>query len=187
MAETGWAALRRMFVEEYEELRRQLSRRLGSSDIASDALHDTFLQLTREDRGGEEVRHPKRYLLRMALNLASARVRTERRRAGIAEMRELELALEIPDSAPGPAETAEASSDLRRLRELLDEMPRRRRDMVLAVLVEGVTHRELAERHGLSIRMIQIEIRKATDQLSERFGEATIIRFASRRDMTSDE
>jgi len=185
--ESGWAALRRMFVDEYEELRRRLARRLGSSDAVGDALQDTFLQLAREGEGPENIRDPRRYLFRMAMNVAKSRIRTERRRLNILEAQQLETALEIPDEQPGPAEVAEIASDMRLLHRVLDEMPPRRRDMVLAVLVEGATHRELAGRYDLSMRMIQIEMKKATGQIAERFGGAEIIDFASKRRVTSEE
>ena len=68
--------------------------------------------------------------------------------------------------------------DLQLLRKVLDEMPQRRREMFLAALVDGASHRDLAERYGLSMRMIQIEMKKAGDLIAERFGRAKIIHFA---------
>ena len=186
MSESGWARLRRSFIEDYERLRRQLAGQLGSADAARDVLQDTFLQLSGEDRDGEEIRDPRQYLNRIVFNLASSRRRTERRRASIAEMVDLANGLEIADPTPGPVEIAEQRSDIERLREALEEMPARQKEMVLAVLLEGATTRDLAERYGLSMRMIQIEMRKITDQLSERFGGAEILHFAPRRDVTSD-
>ncbi len=185
MAVLSWAGLRRMFVEDYEELRRRLARRLGSVDAASDALQDTFLQLTRERADVEGIRNPRSYLFRMAMNLANSRIRTERRRLSLLEAEKLETALEIADDRPSPADSAELRSDLRLLGAILDEMPARRREMVLAALVEGASHRELANRYGLSMRMIQIEMKKATDQIAGRFAGAEVVDFALGAPMTS--
>ncbi|WP_242922628.1 RNA polymerase sigma factor [Caulobacter sp. CCUG 60055] len=178
MSESSWTALRRMFVDEYDELRRRLAVRLGSADAAGDALQDTFLQLAREGGRVETIHNPKGYLFRMAMNVANSRRRTERRRLSIVETQAIEAALETPDDRPGPAEVAEARSDLQLLRKVLDEMPQRRREMFLAALVDGASHRDLAERYGLSMRMIQIEMKKAGDLIAERFGRAKIIHFA---------
>ncbi|WP_165189855.1 RNA polymerase sigma factor [Caulobacter soli] len=185
MVTLNWAGLRRMFVEDYEELRRRLARRLGSADAAGDALQDTFLQLTRERDDVEDIRNPRSYLFRMAMNLANSRIRTERRRLSLLEAQKLEAALDVVDDQLGPADSAELHSDLRLLRAILDEMPQRRRDMVLATLIEGASHRELADRYGLSIRMIQIEMKKATDQIAGRFAGTEVIGFAFSSSMTS--
>ena len=178
VSESSWTALRRMFIDEYDELRRRLAVRLGSADAAGDALQDTFLQLAREGGRVETIHNPKGYLFRMAMNVANSRRRTERRRLSIVETQAIEAALETPDDRPGPAEVAEARSDLQLLRKVLDEMPQRRREMFLAALVDGASHRDLAERYGLSMRMIQIEMKKAGDLIAERFGRAKIIHFA---------
>src|SRR3546814_19932593 len=84
MAEVTWKTLRDVLVERYDDFARLLSRRLGSQDLAEDALQDTFLRLARE---GElaPVRDPRGYLYRMAYNIAAHRSRTERRRRTVPE------------------------------------------------------------------------------------------------------
>lgn len=185
-AEENWAGLRQMLVEEYEDLRKRLAARLGA-DEAREALQDTFLQLAKDHAETGPIRNPKGYLYRMAMNLANSRHRTERRRLDILDAQSLELALEIADDGPGPEEVAQNHSDIRLLRKLLEAMPPRRREMVLAVLVHGATHRELADRYKLSMRMIQIEMKTATDQIAGQFGGAEIIHFASRQPGTSNQ
>lgn len=176
-----------MLVEEYDELRKRLAKHLGSADVAGDALQDTFLQLAREGGSGGPIHNPRGYLFRMAVNLASSSRRTERRRLGILEAEALENALEAVDDQPNPAEVAEAHSDIRLLEQVLSEMPPRRREMFLAALVEEVPHRDLAKRYGLSMRMIQIEMKAATDYIAERFNRPKIVHFASRRQETSNQ
>ena len=47
---------------------QRLTRRLGSADLAGEAIHEVFLRI---ERGGElgEVRNPQAYLYRMAANI----------------------------------------------------------------------------------------------------------------------
>src|SRR3546814_8850809 len=103
MAEVTWKTLRVVLGERYDDFARLLSRRLGSQDLAEDALQDTFLRLARE---GElaPVRDPRGYLYRMAYNIAANRSRTERRRLTVAEADTL---LDLIDEAPGPEHIAE--------------------------------------------------------------------------------
>jgi DNA-directed RNA polymerase specialized sigma24 family protein len=59
-------ALRSLLMSKYEELKRVLARRLGSLDVATDVLHDTYLRLERFDEVAH-VANPQAYLFRMAL------------------------------------------------------------------------------------------------------------------------
>ncbi len=186
MSEDGWARLRRIFVQDYERLRRQLAIRLGSAEEARDVLHDTFLRLTRDGWQGEEVRNPRQYVYRTALNTATTHKRTEYRRAGIAEMVELAQALEIADSTPGPAEVAEERSDMRRLREVVEQMAPRRKEIFEALVRHGATTRDLAERYGLTMRMIQLEIRKISEEIAQQFDGADVLHFVRPDDETSE-
>ena len=45
MTETSLAVIRRLLVERYDELKRRLTRRLGSSELAGEALHDAWLRI----------------------------------------------------------------------------------------------------------------------------------------------
>ncbi|MEI2417935.1 hypothetical protein V8Z80_17285 [Orrella sp. JC864] len=43
--DTGLAELRRYFAERYDQLKHALTRKLGSADHASDALHEAYVRL----------------------------------------------------------------------------------------------------------------------------------------------
>ncbi len=57
-----------MLLAGYEDFALWLTRRLGSSELARDALQETFLRLERGSEIGP-VNSPKAYLLRIALIL----------------------------------------------------------------------------------------------------------------------
>ena len=44
MPELLKTTLRKLFLERYGQFRRHLQRRLGSEDLANDALHETYLR-----------------------------------------------------------------------------------------------------------------------------------------------
>ena len=173
--DSPWKALRTLLVERYDEFAQRLSQHLGSKDLANDALHDTFLRIA---RGGElpPVRNPRGYLFRMAVNIAISRERSERRRLSIIDSDAL---LEwIIDDEPLASEVMEARADIEVVRRALADMPPRRRAIFEAAWVGNIPHREIAEQHGLSLRMVQIELKHAAEHIAERLAKSNTVDFA---------
>ena len=77
MTESGRELLRRVFLLGYDDLKLRLTRRLGSAELASDALQDTWIRLERASSIGP-VLSPRPYILRVAYNIALKRLRRER-------------------------------------------------------------------------------------------------------------
>jgi RNA polymerase sigma-70 factor, ECF subfamily len=190
LADNSWALLRRHLLGSYQELVRMLARRLRSVEQAEDALQDTFLRL---ERGGEigEVKSPRGYLLRMALNIAAERRRGESRYVGVPGAGKedaaatsagptvlrrltvsdgLDVILRI-DDAPGPEQIAADRSELKKLAKIVAELPSRRRAIFMAAWVEGRSHQEIAKSFGLSLRSIQHELKLARHYCLSRYKE----------------
>jgi len=161
MAGTTWAALRGLLVDRYEEFKLRLTRHLGSEELASESLHDTWLRLHRQDEIGP-VHNPRAYLLRVAVNTAMDRLRSDGRRARRAE---IEAALEVADAAPGPARETEARLEIEALEKAMRALPERTRAILMASRLEGLTHQAIAERMGVSRRTVAYELERAIDQL----------------------
>lgn len=156
-------ALREVLVARYDALVRKLAVRLGSPDLADDALHDAWLRL---ERGPEPsaVKDPFAYVLRVALNLGSDRRRLEQRRSGIlAAQGEAEGPDGLLDDAPDPERVAAARSEWAAIKRALAALPERRQAIVLAAWVEGVPYDVLAERYGVTVRTIQTEVKRALE------------------------
>ncbi|MEW6435565.1 MAG: RNA polymerase sigma factor [Pseudomonadota bacterium] len=158
MTETSWATLREHLAAKYDDLRKVLIRRLGSDDLARETLHETWLHLDRTDGIGA-MRSPNAYLLRVALNLATDRGRSEHRRLRRFEVKA--IIESIADAAPGPAREVEARQELAALRIAIAKLPERQRAILIAARVEQVPHQKIAERFGISRRMVLIELKRA--------------------------
>jgi RNA polymerase sigma factor (sigma-70 family) len=156
MTDDGWATLRQLLVVHYDDLARRLTHRLGSSDLAAEALQETFVRLNRPGASGV-VHSPMAYLLRTALNIASNRRRTENRYLTASESAAF---FEISDEQPDPERSAAARSEVTKLEQVLADLPTRRRDIFVAVLVDETPVRILAERYGVSVRFIQMELKQ---------------------------
>lgn len=152
-------SLRELLADRYEDLKRRLTWRLGSAELASDALHDTWVHLEDRNDANGPVASPAAYLMRMATNLALDRMQRDRRFMSAEELDT--LMLEIADPAPGPAQTAAARDEMEALASLIDKMPPRRRAIFLAVRVEEMSNQEAAVRFGVSARLIGLELKRA--------------------------
>ena len=149
--------LRAVLTADYQGLFRRLTRRLGSAELACEALHETFLRL---DRVSDEsaVRSPKDFLFRIALNLATDRRRIERRYLSAEAIDGL---LAIPDSAPDPAAIAEARSEIEALDRALAELSYRCREVFSCAIVKRMPDHEIAARLGVSVRTEEVDLKHA--------------------------
>jgi RNA polymerase sigma factor (sigma-70 family) len=173
MTESSLAALQRRLLLRYDDLKARLTRRLGSAEIAGDALQDTWLRLERGD-GIATVRNPDAFLFRIAFNIARDRLRADNRRLTTSE---IEVLLNIADETPGPVQTLEARSDLQALKVIMAELPPRQRAILLAARLEGLSRLEIAARHRISVRLVQRELQEAQDYCAQRLGPSKVQRF----------
>jgi len=58
VTEAPVATLRRLLIDRYDHLKRSLTRRLGSHEMAGDVLHDTWLRLARSDMTVGTLQNP---------------------------------------------------------------------------------------------------------------------------------
>lgn len=146
----------------YTSLKHRLTRLLGNSDLAGDALQDAWIRLQAREEP-EPVSSPLGYVLRVAVNIA---VDIQRRQSRTLSWEEVEGLQEMADPSPGMAQAAEARSDMRVLMAHIDTMPRRRRYIFLQVHWEGKSHKEVAQSLGVSLRTVAYELKKAHDALA---------------------
>ncbi|WZB76529.1 sigma-70 family RNA polymerase sigma factor [Achromobacter insuavis] len=144
-------ALRNLFLSKYQEFRKRLRIRLGSEDLANDAMQEAWLRV---DSLAETapVEYPAAYLFKIASNIAEDQRRANARILSMAEIEEL---YDMADEAAGPAQVAEGREQLAALEAALAELPRRRQAIVIAARVDEVPHREIAERFGISVRTVE--------------------------------
>ncbi|WP_400768653.1 RNA polymerase sigma factor [Methylosinus sporium] len=178
--ETSRATLINLLLTGYEDLKRRLSRRLGSTDMAADALHDTFLRLHSSVEIGP-IKSPRAYILRIATRLAADRRRVEL----LGGPSETELSLDIVDDAPDPERIVEARSEIEVLKRGMMEMPPRRRDILLAVSIDEIPSATLAKRFGVTKRTIQTELKLALIHCAKQLDRDIGIRMPARRSRIS--
>jgi RNA polymerase sigma factor (sigma-70 family) len=182
MSNTNIMALRDLLLTDYRGIDRQLTRRLGSADFASDVLQETYLRLEGMNDVGP-VRSPKAYLFRIALNIANDRRRAENRRLTVDEV---DCLLDIPDDRPDAARVIEDRSELHLLKRAIAELPERRRLVLILSRIKDVPHREIAERLGVTVRTVEMDLKLALEHCAERLQRRTPAKFAFHRSRSSN-
>ena len=99
MPDTFHQPLRDLLVLRYDEFRQRLRSRLGSRQLAEDALQETWLRVDAM-RDSTAVRHPAAYLFRVALNVAEEQRRKQARVMTLDEVEDLYL---MADERADPA------------------------------------------------------------------------------------
>jgi RNA polymerase sigma factor (sigma-70 family) len=181
MGNMTWLALRELLSVRYDDFRARLTRRLGSEELASESLNETWLRLHRQDDAGV-VQSPIGYVLQMAVNIATDHRRAESRRARRSETR---AALEIPDPAPGPAREAEARLQLEALHHAIETLPERTREILIAARLQERPQADIADRFGITPRMVRIELRRALDHCEAYLEKNATVDFPSGLSQTS--
>lgn len=157
MSDTSLPALRRLLLSRYDELKARLTQRLGSSELAGDAVQDTWLRLHHTESIGS-VSSPANYLFRIALNIARDRLKSERRYLTAVQIEQM---LDLADESADPASLAETRSDLQLVERLISELPSRQREILVAARLDGLPRGEIAKRLGISLSLVEKELKQA--------------------------
>ena len=183
MASSERPSLRQLLVAGYLDIRRRLTRRLGSEELASEALHEAYLRL--DGAGDVAVIHrPSDYIFRVALNIASDQRRNGNRRLRYSEV---EVLYHFADTVIDGDREVEVRSELAALERAFETLTPRQRAIMVAVRVDGTPHADLARRFHISERMVDKELRRALEHCADQLERTLITRFGSRPPRSSDE
>jgi RNA polymerase sigma factor (sigma-70 family) len=155
------------FHDSYHELVRFVARRAGPQ-AARDLVHDAWIRLAERQRseGGTETPDglPRAYLYAVMENIAIDHLRHGRRTAERFDTGAREGEPPSPLS-PDVADTHSYRQALAGVEGALAQLPQRCRDIFLADRIEGASHAELAERHGVSVKTVEREVMRAMDSV----------------------
>jgi len=163
-----------LFLENYADFRQRLRRRLQSDALVDDVMQETYLRVERMDMTVAGVEQPLGYLFRIALNLATDQRRLNSRFLTGEEVDEL---MHSTDNVLDPPTVLAARQDIRALQEALGELTPRQRAILIAARIDETPQAAIAERFGISQRMVGKELKKALEICAMRVGRRAIQRF----------
>jgi len=162
-----------VFLAHYEAFRKRLRRRLGSDDLALDALQETWLRVERMG-AAQPQRNAVAYLFRMAINAASDQRSAQAR---VLTSSEVEALMDEGTDHLDPATVTIGRAQMRALADALGELPARQRAILIAARVDQRPIEAIAAEHGVSSRMIGKDLKKALQHCATRLERPLVQRF----------
>lgn len=145
----------------FVRIRAALVRRGRSVHDADDLVQEAWVRLACYE-SDQVVVEPEAFMMRIALNLS-----IDKHRMFVNHGEELDLDdVVLIDGAPDIEAVVLARERMARLSLCLDRLNEKTRNIFLSYRVEGLTYREIALAHGLSIPSVEKHIAKATLQLT---------------------
>lgn len=145
--------LENVFLDVQGDLERVVRRRVRSPDCVTDLVHDVYMKCCRVTLEFPNLQEARAYLLRMASNLAIDHERVEGRREDILHGM-TSVTATYDGRAASPEAFALAADKARQIEAVLSGLPKHTRQMFVLVRLHGLTHREVAERMGVSKSLV---------------------------------
>jgi RNA polymerase sigma-70 factor (ECF subfamily) len=138
-------------------------RVLNDRAEAEEALQEVFVKIwTKADRFAASDLSPISWLVAIARNHAIDRIRARRQPHS-----DIDDALDIADSAPGPEAAAAAAGEREKIHGCLEELEKTKADAVRGAYLKGESYAELAARHGVPLNTMRTWLRRSLMKLRE--------------------
>lgn len=157
------ARIERLFREHNDSLVRFVFARLQSEAEAHEIVQEAYVRLLKLDEP-DAVSYLRAFMYRTAANLVQDRLKQRQRRS---ELRQL-LVFDAPEPRPDTDLAVDADEALAIIREAIDEMPPKCRMAFLLHKVREMPVAAVAERMGLSVRMVRLYVARALAHCRER-------------------
>lgn len=157
-----------IFLQNESSLKRYLQTVSRSRQDAEDLTQEAWIKLARNGSAG--LSNPRGYLLRIARSVGIDYNRTSRSRL---KHHEIDVCLSVPDDRADPYRCTEDRDQLRQLMEIIEDLPVRQRRLLIAARLEQRGHAALAKEFDVSLRTVELEIRRALDYCTARLAKKT--------------
>lgn len=145
-------------------MRKLLRRRGRTREEAEDLIQEAFLRMQAYCKQGGEVREPEAFLVRTVLRLSMNAHRHEHRHLYAEETVE---DLSVADLGPSPDEVLAAEQCLKGMREALDSVNRRTREVFFMHRLDGLSYEQIAHQLSISVSAVEKHIARAVAVLTE--------------------
>ncbi|MEM6480779.1 MAG: RNA polymerase sigma factor [Pseudomonadota bacterium] len=154
------------FADEQARLLGYLSKEVRSRDTAEELVQEAWIKVARNAK--EASAAPKPYIWRIAKTLIIDHFRSEKRCLNQYEISEIfDTATQITAE-----DIVSARDDLRALERAIAELPKRRKEIFSASRLVGEKHQSIAKRFGVTVRTVEMEVKKALEHCNHRLGRS---------------
>jgi RNA polymerase sigma factor CnrH len=156
-AGTARAALvEQLFTAHRSALLQYLKRLLSSSEDAEEIVQETYIRLLKFEDIEQLDSQVRRFLFRIATNLARDRFRQRKARAHDAHLSYELVDLEANDASPD--EIADWDAGMEVLKRALLDLPPRHRQVFLLHVTENMSYRTIAKHLGVSTKTVERDL-----------------------------
>jgi RNA polymerase sigma factor (sigma-70 family) len=166
VGETRKALIERLFAAHRNALQAFFYRRLHHRPDASDLAQEVYVRMLRV-KDPDSIRDMEAYLFTVAGNLAKEHAAREGRRGATLDVEDATVLDELAEATAFDAEI-DTTHQVRRLREVLRELPPRWHAAVVLRYVQDLSHDEIANRMGVSARMVKKYLAQALGRCRRR-------------------
>lgn len=167
---TGFACIAAAWAAHEAELLGYLRHQVGDPHAAEDLLQDVFVKAMRQGEGFCSLDNPRAWLFQVARHALIDRARLARPQVPLDDIIGLAQA---PGAEPAPPVDALAGC----VERVLGELSADDAAVLRACDLQGMTQREFAARHDLSLAAAKSRLLRARQRLRERLTTACQVRF----------
>jgi RNA polymerase sigma factor (sigma-70 family) len=159
MAETKKTLVERLFTQHRGHLQTFFFRRVHSHPDAAELAQEVYVRMLRVP-DMEAIRNPEAYLYTVASNLGKEHARQEHKDAAVLDIED-PLVQEQLAELPAFAGQLDTEQRIKRLREVLQQLPPKCRAAVVLQYWHGLSYEEIAQRLGVSTHMVKKHLSQA--------------------------
>ena len=159
MPETKKTLVERLFAQHRGHLQTFFFRRVHSHPDAAELAQEVYVRMLRVP-DMEAIRNPEAYLYTVASNLGKEHARQEHKDAAVLDIED-PLVQEQLAELPAFAGQLDTEQRIRRLREVLQQLPPKCRAAVVLQYWHGLSYEEIAQRLGVSTHMVKKHLSQA--------------------------
>ena len=145
------------------KLYRFAFRLLGNNEEAKDVVQDVFIKVWNDREELGEVRNIEAWCMRITKNLSLDRLRQQKRRPTDS----IEKGFNIANETFSPAEAAEISESMKRISELMAELPEKQRQVMHLRDIEGYSYQEICEVLEIDMSQVKVSLFRARNTVRE--------------------
>jgi len=153
MADTKQTIVERLFAQHGGALQAFLSRRVRKQPDAAELAQEVYVRMLRVTDLGE-IHNPEGYLFTVASNLVKEHARHERRDRDAVDVEDPLVQQELSELPPF-AGLLDTEMRVKRLREVLEQLPPKCHAAVVLQYWHGQSYEEIAKRLGVSTHMVK--------------------------------
>jgi RNA polymerase sigma factor (sigma-70 family) len=168
MSETAKQLVERLFAGNGTALVSFFRRFVREPSDARDLAQEVYLRMLRVRDTGK-IQNPEGYLFTVAANLVKERHAIARRQGLEVDAADEDIQLYLCEAASVDSEIDHAAR-VRRLREVLKQLPAKGQAAIMLQYTHGLSHKEIAERIGISPRMVKKYLAKGVAHCRLRMG-----------------